>query len=72
MIKHQGQGAEKFEPPTARGENTGSHVTTTATFYAPGDYIVRVRANDSSVAGAGHSQCCWSNGFVKVTVNRQP
>ena len=50
----------------------GSQLTTSATFDAPGEYIVRVRANDSSVAGAGHSQCCWSNGFVKVTVNRQP
>jgi hypothetical protein len=62
----------KFEPPTGRGVHTGSQVTTSATFETPGEYIVRVRANDSSVAGAGHAQCCWSNGFVKVTVNRQP
>jgi hypothetical protein len=30
-----------------------------------------VRANDASgVANAGHAQCCWTNGFVKVTVTR--
>jgi hypothetical protein len=40
-----------------------------ATFSAPGEYVVRVRANDASgVAGAGHAQCCWTNGFIKVTV----
>jgi hypothetical protein len=71
-FKHQGPGPVKFDPPTGRGANTGTQVNTSATFGAAGDYIVRVRANDSSVAGAGHAQCCWSNGFLKVTVNRQP
>jgi hypothetical protein len=43
--------------------------TTTATFCSPGEYILRVRENDSSgVVGGGHAQCCWTNGFVKVTV----
>lgn len=43
--------------------------TTTVTFPAPGSYVLRVRANDASgVVGAGHAQCCWTNGFVKVTV----
>jgi hypothetical protein len=38
-------------------------------FTAPGDYVLRVRANDASgVANAGHAQCCWTNGFVKVRV----
>ncbi len=41
------------------------------TFSAPGDYMLRVRANDASgVSGAGHAQCCWTNGFVKVTVTQ--
>ena len=58
-----------FGPPSARVDVTGGQATTQATFSAPGDYIVRVRANDASgVAGAGHAQCCWTNGFVKVTV----
>jgi hypothetical protein len=42
---------------------------TSATFSAPGTYVLRVRVNDASgVASAGHAQCCWTNGFVKVTV----
>jgi len=45
-------------------------MATMATFTEPGEYIVRVRANDSSgVSGAGHSQCCWTNGFVRIAVS---
>jgi hypothetical protein len=70
-FKHQGPGTVKFTPPTARVPVTGGSTSTTATFSEPGDYIVRVRANDASgVAGAGHAQCCWTNGFVKITVTR--
>jgi hypothetical protein len=70
-FKHQGPGAVKFTPATARVPVTGGSASTTATFSEPGEYIVRVRANDASgLAGAGHAQCCWSNGFVKVTVTR--
>jgi hypothetical protein len=68
-FKHQGPGDVTFAPATGRVPNAGGKATTTATFSAPGDYIVRVRANDASgVAGAGHAQCCWTNGFIKVTV----
>ena len=68
-FKHQGPGAVEFKPATGRAAAAGEQVTTQATFSAAGEYIVRVRANDSSgVAGAGHAQCCWTNGFVKVTV----
>jgi len=58
-----------FAPPSARVDVAGGQATTQATFGAPGDYLVRVRANDASgISGAGHAQCCWTNGFVKVTV----
>jgi len=58
-----------FNPPSANVNVTGGEAKTQATFDAPGEYIVRVRANDASgVAGAGHAQCCWTNGFVKVIV----
>ena len=67
-FKHQGPGKVTFAPPTGRAVATGAQATTNATFSAPGNYIVRVRANDSSVAGAGHAQCCWTNAFLKVTV----
>jgi hypothetical protein len=67
-FKHQGPGSVAFEPATGRITGGGGQATSTATFGAPGEYIIRVRANDSSVAGAGHAQCCWTNGFLKVTV----
>ena len=65
---HQGPAPVTFSPPTSRLTPTGGTATTTATFGKPGDYILRVRANDSDVVAAGHSQCCWTNGFVKVRV----
>ena len=70
-FKHQGPGVVTFSPATGRGAAAGADVATTATFSEPGEYVLRVRANDASgVAGAGHAQCCWTNGFVKVIVVR--
>jgi hypothetical protein len=68
-FKHRGPGAVTFaEPSPAVGADDGM-ASTTATFAVPGEYVLRVRANDASgVASAGHAQCCWTNGFVKVTV----
>jgi hypothetical protein len=40
----------------------------TATFSEPGDYILRVVANDWTRDGGGGFQCCWTNAQVKVTV----
>ena len=67
-FKHQGPGNVAFSPPSPRPAAGDGIATTTATFAQPGTYVVRVRANDSSVSGAGHAQCCWTNGFVLVTV----
>jgi len=67
-----GPGTVTFEPATGRAASAGAQVTTQATFSAPGEYIVRVRATDGSVTGAGHAQCCWTNGFLRVTVGRRP
>jgi hypothetical protein len=70
-FKHQGPGAVVFTPATARIPATGGSAPTEAVFSEPGAYVLRVRANDASgVSGAGHAQCCWSNGFVKVTVTK--
>ena len=64
-----GRGAVTFTPPTASVDVTGGEAKTQATFSAPGDYLVRARATDASgVTGAGHAQCCWTNGFIKVVV----
>ena len=65
---HQGPAAVQFRDSAPKPDASGKAVTG-VTFTVPGDYILRVRANDvSGVAGAGHAQCCWSNGFVKVQV----
>ncbi|MBC7893986.1 MAG: hypothetical protein H7066_01150 [Cytophagaceae bacterium] len=67
---HQGPGAVTFANERPKADASGK-ATTTATFSAPGDYVLRVRANDASgVEAAGHAQCCWSNAFLKVTVTR--
>ena len=68
-FKHQGAGTVTFASAALAVSAPESKATTTATFSEPGEYVLRVRANDASgVAGAGHAQCCWTNGFVKVTV----
>ena len=67
-FKHQGPGDVTFTPAAHRLTPTGGTAKTSAVFSQPGDYVLRVRANDSAVPGAGHAQCCWTNGFVKVTV----
>ena len=68
-FKHQGPGAVTFSSPAPKPAPGDGKATTIATFAKPGSYILRVRANDSSVSSSGHAQCCWTNGFVRVTVN---
>jgi hypothetical protein len=54
-------------PPSAK---IAGRATTTATFSEPGDYILRLVANDWSGDGGRGFQCCWSNAQVKVTVQK--
>jgi hypothetical protein len=42
--------------------------TTSATFSEPGEYILRVVANDWSGDGGRGFQCCWSNAQIKISV----
>ncbi len=70
-FKHQGPGVVTFADATPDVDRASGNATTTSTFSAPGDYLLRLRANDSSgVISAGHAQCCWTNGFLKVSVTR--
>jgi hypothetical protein len=57
--------ADFHAPPAARFSGKAS---TTATFSEPGEYILRVVANDWSGEGGRGFQCCWSNAQVKVSV----
>jgi hypothetical protein len=47
----------------------GGRAVTTATFKEPGDYILRAVASDGSGFSA---QCCWTNGYIRVTVGAGP
>jgi hypothetical protein len=65
----RGPGAVAFDPSNPRPELEKAGVANTkATFSAPGDYILRLQANDSTGEGGGGFQCCWTNAHVKVTV----
>ncbi|MGD8729505.1 MAG: hypothetical protein PVJ80_12450 [Gemmatimonadota bacterium] len=68
--KQSGPAPVTFSKSEADIPVEGGMASTTATFEAPGDYVLRVTANDASgVVGGGHAQCCWTNGFVKVSVS---
>ena len=74
----RGPGAVKFDnakPPIDKGEDVKpsdstqrGKSSTTATFSAPGEYILRLQANDSTGEGGGGFQCCWTNVHVGVSV----
>ena len=75
--KHQGPGEVAFSESRQDVDHEGGEAKTTVTFSEPGDYVLRVRATDASGYGysnepnfamAGYAQCCWTNGFVPVTV----
>ena len=65
----RGPAGVKFDPvrPMVNRAENGK-ATATATFSAPGEYILRLQANDSSGDGGGGFQCCWTNAHVAVTV----
>lgn len=54
-----------FTPPP-NATFTGK-ATTTATFSAPGEYILRIAGNDWSGEGGGGFQCCWTSAYLQVT-----
>ncbi len=68
-FKHQGPGEVSFNEASQEVSHSGGEAKTLVTFSKPGSYVLRVRANDASgIDGAGHAQCCWTNGFVNVAV----
>jgi hypothetical protein len=66
--KYRGPGKVTFEKAKEDIEDAAGKAATTATFDAPGEYWLRVVANDSSGDGGRGFQCCWTNGVLKVTV----
>jgi hypothetical protein len=71
--KHRGPGEVTFAQPriplvTKRDPKLVLEATTTATFSAPGEYVVRAQVNDTSGDGGGGEQCCWTTALVRVDV----
>ena len=64
----RGPGKVTFDKTRIPVQKQGDMVSVAATFAAPGDYLLRVQANDESGEGGGGFQCCWTNTYVKVTV----
>lgn len=67
--QYRGPGEVTFanaEPEVSKEDGTA---VTTATFSEPGDYVLRLQANDNSGNGGSGSQCCWTNAHVEVTIS---
>jgi hypothetical protein len=65
--KFRGPGQVVFANPKPPVEN--GQASTTATFAAPGEYILRAEANDETGEGGGGFQCCWTSAHVRVSVH---
>jgi hypothetical protein len=52
--------------PLEQGEGTASVIVT---FSQPGEYLMLAQVDNHAATDSGRGdQCCWTNGFVKVTV----
>ncbi len=78
-FKHQGPGDVGFSEDAHTVDYKGGTATTMVSFSEPGEYLLRVHAVDASgqdhegeeeLGMSGYAQCCWTNGFIPVTVNR--
>ncbi len=67
---HQGPAIAQFanEAPLPRASD--GLASTTVVFTEPGEYLLRVRAdNFNPVDSTPGDQCCWTNGYIAVTVS---
>ncbi len=70
---HRGAPGVTFAPQMQSGlEGEGWAVASTqATFAEPGEYVIRVRVDNFAAEDSRFDYvCCWSNGFIPVTVTR--
>ena len=67
--KHSGPGPVTFDPPKSSLKELEGTATSAITFAEPGTYMLRVRAdNFGRVDTSAGNQCCWTNGYIRVTV----
>ena len=66
--KYRGPGAVRLAP--AQSKLIDSRASVSATFDAPGEYVLQVVVDDGSgeLAGNFGYHCCWTNAQIKVTV----
>jgi hypothetical protein len=68
---HSGPGPVIFSRSRESIPQLNGSATATATFNQPGEYVIRVRAdNFGRLDTSPGNQCCWTNGYIKVTVTR--
>ena len=70
FLTHQGPAPIDFDRArvTVREQGWGT-ATTQATFAEPGDYVIRIRADNFRAPDSKFdNMCCWSSGYVPVTV----
>ena len=70
---HRAPALVKFEPErislrTGKDPKKWVEAASTATFSAPGDYILRAQVNDLSGDGGGGDLCCWTTALIRVNV----
>ena len=66
--KFRGPGHVTFDKARIPVDQQGAMISAAATFDAPGEYLLRVQANDESGEGGFGFQCCLTNTYVRVTV----
>ncbi len=67
--KHSGPGPVTFDPAKSGLTDLEGTATASVTFKQPGSYTLRVRAdNFGRPDTSAGNQCCWTNGYIKVTV----
>jgi hypothetical protein len=67
--KHSGPGDIVFTPRSTPIAELQGTAATSAVFKQPGEYVIRVRAdNFGRLDTSPGNQCCWTNGYVRVTV----
>ena len=66
--EHRGPGDVEFRESEILVDRDDGVATTTARFSEPGDYLVRVQSIYSTTSFEYH--CCWTNGYIPVTVTR--
>lgn len=72
FYKHAGPAAPVvFSAPKIPLAMVQGKASTTATFNEPGEYVIRARADTfGNVDSTAADQCCWTNGYWKVSVTR--